>query len=558
MIISVIIDNDSNNLMDLQKYFNVLDPKVTDQLTPELLEKHLAVTGGKMVTRLPPEPNFLLHLGHAKAAFINFNFAKLYNGICYMRFDDTNPLKEKQEYVDSILEDILWMGHKPYKVTYTSDYFDQLYHYAIELIKKDKAYVCELDQETMQKQRYDGTDSPHRNRPIEESLKLFEEMKNGKHKENTMTLRLKGDMKDLNPNMRDLVAYRILFKEHLRTGDKWCIYPSYDYSHPIVDSLENITHSLCSMEFQVRNKLYRWIPETLGLYRPPQIEYVRLNVTHTLLSKRKLIELVIDKIVDGWDDPRLPTIKGLRRKGYTPEAINDFCMRVGISLGLSTPVNVNYELLEECLRQDLDTKAPRAMAIMDPLEVEFMNIPDWIVARIHALDFPNLKEKSPKHIINVHNIVYIERDDFRLVDSPKYYRLAPNKIVRLKYFGLIKCVNYIQVEGKIEKVYVELMPDDYKPAKRVQGTINWASAVDHVKIEVRKYSHLFTKEGEIVNGKTLEIINAMCDTSIEKCKPYDKYQFERIGYFSVDPDTTENKIVMNWSVGLKEDKGKMM
>lgn len=543
--------------------FNLPEPTENIQPNPNLLVKHLQETGGKIVTRFPPEPNGYLHIGHAKAMFINFTFAKSKDGMCYMRFDDTNPYKEKQEYIDSILEDVKWMGHVPYRVTYTSDYFDQLYDYAVRMITIDKAYVCELDDETMRKNRYDCIDSPYRNRPTEESLRLFSEMREGKHKEGSMTLRMKGDMQSNNPNMRDLVAYRILFKEHPRTGNKWNIYATYDYSHPIVDSLENITHSLCSIEFQPRNELYRWIPETLGIYRPPQIEYSRLNITHTVLSKRKLIELVNDKIVDGWDDPRLPTIKGLRRKGYTPEAINDFCKRIGVSLGVSAGT-VNYKLLEECLRQDLDTKAPRVMAIMNPLKVTIMNIKDNQIIKVNALDFPNSNTNKNYHEINVGNVVYIDREDFRMEDSPKYFRLAPNKTVRLKYLGLVNCFG-VHTDQKNEPVhlYVQLLPIDYKPAKRVQGTINWVSEIDHLNIEVRKYNHLFPEEldgnkewKDQLNKNSKSVINIMTDTSIKNAQAFDKFQFERIGYFCVDPDTTSDKIVMNETVSLKENKDK--
>jgi glutaminyl-tRNA synthetase len=542
--------------------FNLPEPADNIQSNPELLEIHLKETNGKVVTRFPPEPNGYLHLGHAKAMFINFTFSKSKNGICYMRFDDTNPSKEKQEYIDSILEDVEWLGHNPYKITYTSDYFEQLQNYAIELIKKDKAYICELDNETMKTQRRISIDSIYRYRPIEESLMLFNEMREGKHNENSMVLRLKCDMKSNNPNMRDLVAYRILFNEHPRTGYKYKIYPTYDFSHPIVDSLENITHSLCSMEFQTRNELYRWIPNTLGIYSPPQIEYSRLNITHTILSKRKLIEIVNDKIVDNWDDPRMPTIKGLRRRGYTPEAINDFCKRIGVSFA-SSPALINYKLLEECLRQDLDTKAPRVMAIMNPLKVVIVNMENNKTLTVNALDFPNLKENSTTHEIIVGNVVYIEQEDFRMQDSPKYYRLAPNKIVRLKYLGLIKCVDIKFNNTILNEIHVELLPQDYKPDKRIQGTLNWISDIDHLKIEVRKYEHLFpeelTKDTEWKNQLNInskKINNIMTDTSIKNAKKYDKFQFERIGYFSVDNDTTNDNIIMNMVVELKESKDK--
>ncbi len=539
--------------------FNLPHPTENTQPNPALLESHLQQTGGKIVTRFPPEPNGFLHIGHAKAMYINFTFAKSNDGICYMRFDDTNPSKEKQEYIDSILEDVHWLGHTPYKITYTSDYFDQLYEFAVLMIKKDKAYVCEINDEDMRNQRREGIDSPYRNRPIEESLRLFNEMKEGKHKEGSMTLRMKGNMQSDDHNMRDLVAYRILFKEHPRTGSKWVIYATYDYSHPIVDSLENVTHSLCSIEFQTRNALYRWIPETLGIYRPPQIEYSRVHIAHTMLSKRKLIELVNNNIVSGWDDPRMPTIKGLRRRGYTPESINEFCRRIGINIGMAGGT-IKYNILEECVRQDLDTKAPRVMAILNPLKVIITNLHGPL--NINALDFPNLKEQSTTHTITLGNVVYIDKDDFRMEDSPKYYRLAPNKIVRLKYVGLIKCTGVNNPDNPTE-VYVELLPSDYKPEKRVQGTINWVSEIDHLNVEVRQYDHLFPEEiddsKEWINQLNLDskrVFNIMTDTSIRNAKVFDKFQFERIGYFSVDPDTTKDKLVMNMVVSMKEDKNK--
>ena len=563
LLINVLVSNQNNlyHIMD----FNLPRPEENIQPNPKLLKKHLEETGGKIVTRMPPEPNGYLHLGHAKAMYINFTFAKSKNGWCYMRFDDTNPTKEKQEYIDSILEDVEWLNHKPHKITYTSDYFGQLYNFAVEMIKKDKAYVCELDYETVKRQRYESIDSVYRNRPVDESLRLFDEMKSGKHKEGSMALRMKCNMQSTNPNMRDLTAYRILFREHPRTGNEWCIFPTYDFSHPIVDSLENITHSLCSMEFQTRNELYRWIPETLGIYAPPQIEYSRLNMTHTVLSKRKLIELVNDGIVSDWDDPRMPTIRGLRRKGYTPEAINDFCKRMGMSIGSTSGV-VHYNLLEECLRQDLDTKAPRVMAIMNPLKVNIINIPENETVKTFALDFPNLKDNSTKHEINVGNVVWIDKEDFRMADSPKYFRLAPNKIVRLKYFGLIKCCDVKDIKmdqnNEVSELYCELLPNDFKPAKRVQGTINWVSDIDHCNVEIRKYDHLFPsaldkskdwKSQLNLNSKTT--LNIMTDNSI-KCNNINKFQFERIGYFSIDPDTTIDNMVMNMVTALKENKDK--
>lgn len=517
---------------------------------------------GKIITRFPPEPNGYLHIGHAKAMYINYNFAKSNNGVCYMRFDDTNPCKEKDEYTNSILDDVLWLGHTPYKITYTSDYFDKLYEYATELIQKDKAYVCELSGEQMRKDRYSSIESPYRNRSIDESLRLFNEMRNGKYDEGSMTLRLKCDMTSSNPNMRDLVAYRILFKSHHRTGDTWCIYPTYDFSHPIVDSLENISHSLCSIEFQTRNELYKWLLDILNIHRSTQIEYSRLNVSNCILSKRKLIELVNDKIVSGWDDPRMPTIKGLKRKGYTPDSINKFCEKVGLNLAGSSISIVNYTLLEECLRQELDMKAPRVMAIVNPLRVNIANLKENIT--ISALDYPYLRDKSTIHQINVSNKLYIDRDDFRLVDSPNYYRLAPNKIVRLKYIGLVKCIGYTLIsDNNVNEIFVELLPNDYNTGKRVKGTLNWISDIDYCNVEIRIYDHLFPTEinnssdwKTQLNLNSEKKLNIMTDTSIKTAKVYDKFQFERIGYFSIDSDSKHDNIVMNMIVSLKEDKDK--
>jgi len=558
--------------------YNLPNPEDNIQITKELLDNHLKITNGKVVTRFPPEPNGYLHLGHAKAMYINFNYAKSKSGICYMRFDDTNPEKESQEYIDSILSDVSWLGHKPYKITHTSDYLDQLYNFGIQLIKNDKAYICELDSTTMREQRHNCIDSPYRNRPIEESLKLFDEMKNGKYGENVMTLRLKCNMKSPNPNMRDMVACRVISNENSKLSSN--IFFTYDFSHPIVDSLENITHSLCSMEFQTRNELYKWVCDSLKIYKAPQIEYSRLHITHTILSKRKLIELVNNKIVTGWDDPRMPTLQGLRRRGYTAEALNDFCKRIGLSIATTAKV-INYELLEECLRQDLDVKAPRAMAIFNPLKVILINVPTDTIQTISALNFPNLGEKSATHKINVGNVIYIDRDDFRVQDSPKYFRLAPNKIVRLKYFGLIKCVDLDQLISSnknksieydeslgnmnFDEIYCELLPNDYvlpSNQKRVRGTINWVSDIDHYKIEVMKYDHLFPKvlnksvewKSQLnMNSKT--VINAMVDKSVID-KENTKFQFERVGYFSIDPATTNEKIVMNMITSLKENKDK--
>ena len=541
--------------------FELTDPFKNKQLNYRLLYEHLKKTGGKVVTRFPPEPNGYLHLGHAKAMFINFKYAEHKNGFCYLRLDDTNPLKETQDYVNSILTDVTWLGHKLFKITFSSDYFDQLIFYAKELIKKNKAYVCQLDRDTLQKERHEGIESMFRNRSTEESLKLFEEMVEGRYKDGEMTLRLKIDMKHNNHNMRDPVAYRIMHIDHYRTQNKYKIYPTYEYSHPIIDSLENITHSLCSMEFIGRNELYKWILDELEIYKPPQIEYSRINISNTILSKRKLIELVNDKIVCGWDDPRMPTIIGLKRKGYTAESINDFCKRVGVHFGMNNSV-IDYSLLEECLRQDLDFRAPRVMAVLDPLKVNIINLNEDL-KYADVLDFPNFKERSTVHKVGYTNKIYIDRSDFRLIDSPDYFRLAPNKIVRLKYVGLVKCVNYKIVDDNIDEVDVVLLPFEFKPEHRIKGTLNWVSEFDFLKVEIRRYDHLFPFHindnidwKSQLNNCSFNKTSGYTDSSIKNANIFDKFQFERIGYFCVDPDSSQDNLILNMTVALKENKNK--
>jgi glutaminyl-tRNA synthetase len=536
------------------------------QKDDRLLEEHFKRVGDliKVVTRFPPEPNGYLHIGHVKAIYINFTYAQQESGRCYLRFDDTNPEKEKQEYIDAILEDVNWLGHNPYKITYTSDYFDQLYDLCEELIKRDKAYVCELDADKIKDDRLNKVESPFRNRPIEESLKMFQDMSRGKYAEKECVVRMKGDMQSDNPNMRDLTAFRIIYREHPKSGDKWCIYPSYDFSHCIVDSLEDITHSLCTMEFQTRNESYRWLLDALDMYKPTQIEYSRLHLTHCMLSKRKLIQLVEDDYVDGWDDPRLPTLRGLRRRGYPPDAINEFCKKIGVSVGTSDGV-VRYEVLEECVRQNLNLNAPRIMGTFDPVKIFILNWTDIYnsdTISVDVPDFPNKKD-STTHKIAVNETVWIDRSDFREVDNPDYYGLAPNKVVRLKYFGIIKCVNYDKYgDQNAIDVYCTLLPDyDGK----VKGTISWVSDINKVDVEIREYDHLLPKSLnddkdwlEQINKDSKKVRTALVDSHIKNGKNTDNqvYQFERIGYFCVDPDTNKDKIVLNSTVSLKESKDK--
>jgi len=539
---------------------------------PHLLEKHLQETGGRVVTRFPPEPNGYLHIGHAKAMNLNFGYAKRNGGWCYLRFDDTNPEKESQEYIDSIIDSVKWLGHEPYKITYASDYFDQLYEFAKVLIRRGKAFVCHQTAAQMKADRHARREtgvphpSPWRDRPIEESLRLFEDMRKGKFAEGEATLRMKQDLTSNNPCMWDHVAYRIRYVPHPHAGDKWCIYPSYDFTHCICDSLENITHSLCSLEFEVRRESYEWVLDALDIYRSPQIEYSRLNITRTVMSKRKLIQLVEEKRVRGWDDPRLPTINGLRRRGYTPQSVNAFCERVGVTRAFNMQ---NYELLEECCRQDLETRANRAMVVLNPLRVVLTNYPEDSVQERSMPLHPDASLQRGKLTIPFSRVLYIDRNDFRLEDSANYYRLAPGKEVRLKYAYNIRCTDVIRdQDGNVVELRAEV---DLENKNKPKGNIHWvaqpAPGVEPLHMEVRIYDYLFksrlpegTKEEpksfiDDINPDSLHVIHgALANAHLKECKVYDRWQFEREGYFVVDPDTTEQKLVWNRIVTLKEDK----
>ncbi|EGC32483.1 glutamine-tRNA ligase [Dictyostelium purpureum] len=537
------------------------DPSDNIQNTPKLLADHLKVTGGKVVTRFPPEPNGYLHIGHAKAMHLDFGYAKKMGGKCYLRFDDTNPEKENQEYIDSIIDSVKWLGHEPCEITYSSQYFDELYDLAIELIKRGFAYVCHQTAPEIAEGREKMTDSPYRNRSVEENLKLFDDMRQGKFEEGKAILRMKGDMKHPNPCMRDLIAYRIKYHHHPVSGDKWCVYPSYDYTHCLVDSIENITHSLCTLEFEIRRLSYNWLIDVLGLYRPVVWEYSRLNLTHTVLSKRKIITLVQNNFVSGWDDPRLSTLNAFRRKGYTPEAINLLCETVGVTRTNNT--TIPFEVLEYCCRQDLDGRAIRAMCVFDPIKVVITNYPENESEEISAPNIPSNPEKGT-HKIDFSRIVYIDRNDFRMVDNKDFFGLAPNKEILLKYAYNIKCNEVITDEtGKVTELRVTYDKDN--TTKKVK-TIHWVSAPageEPAKAEVRLYDHLF-KESELgddwlekVNPNSLVVIpNALVDKTVKDSKQYDRYQFERVGYFCVDKDSTTDKLVFNRTVSLKENKEK--
>ncbi|EFA83742.1 glutamine-tRNA ligase [Heterostelium album PN500] len=536
------------------------DPSDNIQQTPEILAKHLKTTGGKIVTRFPPEPNGYLHIGHAKAMHLDFGYAKKNGGKCYLRFDDTNPEKESQEYIDSIIDSVKWLGHEPCEITYSSQYFDELYDLAVELIKRGFAYVCHQTADEIKKGREEMTDSPFRNRSVEENLRLFDDMRKGKIEEGKAILRMKGDMKHPNPCMRDLIAYRIKFHPHPVSGDKWVIYPSYDYTHCLVDSIENITHSLCTLEFEVRRLSYNWLIDVLGLYRPVVWEYARLNLTHTVLSKRKIIRLVKEKVVNGWDDPRLSTLNAFRRKGYTPESINLLCETIGVTRTNNT--TIPYELLEFCLRQDLNDKVTRAMVVFDPIKVVITNYPENESEEITVKNIPHIAT-SGTHTVPFSRVVYIERNDFRLQDDANFFGLAPNKEVLLKYAYNIKCNEVIQdAAGKV----VELRVTYDKTNATKTKTIHWVSSkagAQPTPVEIRLYEHLFTQEDlgddwfDQVNPNSLKIITtALADATVLGSKPYDRFQFERIGFFCTDEDSTPEKLVFNRTCLLKENKEK--
>ncbi|HNW81673.1 MAG TPA: glutamine--tRNA ligase/YqeY domain fusion protein [bacterium] len=543
----------------------------------EIIENDLA--NGKhtaIATRFPPEPNGYLHIGHAKSICLNFGLAKQFNGHCNLRFDDTNPEKEDVEYVDSIQSDVKWLGFDwGDNLFYASSYFQQLYEWAVKMIKDGTAFVCCQTLEEMRRDRGTakgaGIESPWRNRSIEENLDLFERMKNGEFKENEYMLRAKIDMSHPNVLMRDPVMYRIRFVEHHNTGNEWCIYPTYDYTHGLSDAIEGITHSICTLEFESHRPLYEWYLEAVGTKaRPQQIEFARLNLTNTVMSKRLLLKLVKEGFVSGWDDPRMPTIAGIRRRGYTPEAIRDFAERIGVAKRESV---VSINLLEHCVREDLNKKASRFMGVIDPLKVVITNYPDDLVEEFEAVNNPE-DESSGTRKVPFSNVLYIEKDDFLENPMAKFHRLAPGKEVRLRAAYYITCTNVIKDnEGKITEVHCTYDPQTKggwsADGRKVKGTIHWVSAKHAVPIEVRLYEHLFNAEDPMVceEGKTfldhmnpdsLKVVeNACAEINIKNLKTGDRFQFERIGYFCIDPDTKKEKIVINRIVTLKDKWAKI-
>ncbi|HHY99430.1 MAG TPA: glutamine--tRNA ligase/YqeY domain fusion protein [Firmicutes bacterium] len=525
---------------------------------------------GRVHTRFPPEPNGYLHIGHAKSICLNFGLAAKYGGLCNLRFDDTNPSKEDVEYVESIKEDIRWLGFDwDDRLFYASDYFEQLYEYAVQLIKAGKAYVCDLSPDEIKEYRgtltEPGKDSPYRNRSVEENLDLFARMRAGEFPDGSRVLRAKIDMASPNLNMRDPVIYRILRATHHRTGDKWCIYPMYDFAHPISDALEGITHSICTLEFEDHRPLYDWFIENLDVpSRPKQIEFARLNLNFTVMSKRKLLELVKKGIVSGWDDPRMPTLSGLRRRGYTPESIRAFCDRIGVAKANSV---VDISLLEHCVREDLNRRAQRVMAVLHPLRVVIDNYPEGQVEWLDAVNNPEDPSMGTRKV-PFSRVLYIEQDDFREDPPPKFYRLAPGREVRLRYAYIIKCNEVVKDEktGEVVEVHCTYDPETRGGTtlnkRKVKATLHWVSSAHALEAEVRLYDRLFTKEDPgaeedflaCINPNSLKILPACkIEPSLSGAKPGDRYQFERLGYFCVDPDSSAGRLVFNRTVDLKDE-----
>jgi len=521
-------------------------------------------------TRFPPEPNGYLHIGHAKSICLNFGTAAKYGGKCNLRFDDTNPVKEDVEYVDSIKEDVRWLGFDwEDREFYASDYFETLYEYAELLIKKGKAYVCDLTVEDIGKYRgtvtHPGQESPYRNRSVDENLELFRSMRKGEYPDGAKVLRAKIDMAHSNMLMRDPILYRILHAEHHRTGNKWCIYPMYDFAHGQCDSIEKITHSICTLEFEVHRPLYEWFIKELGIYAPQQIEFARLNLTYTVMSKRKLLELVQGNFVNGWDDPRMPTICGFRRKGYTPEAIRNFADIIGVAKRDNV---IDLALLEHCIREDLNKRSLRRLAVINPLKLVIDNYPDNLVEEMDAVNNPEDTTTGMRKL-PFSKELYIEQEDFMENPPAKFFRLTPGNEVRLKYAFIIKCTGVVKDDktGEIKEVHCTYDPETRsglsQSNRKVKGTIHWVSARHAVEGEVRLYEQLFSKEnpedvneGEDfksnLNPNSLQAKKCFVEPSLSEAKAGDKFQFERLGYFCTDKDTAKGKIVFNRTVTLKD------
>jgi glutaminyl-tRNA synthetase len=530
---------------------------------------------GRVLTRFPPEPNAYLHIGHAKSICLNFGVAASYGGLCNLRFDDTNPTTEEAEYVESIMEDVRWLGFDwEDRLYYASDYFGQLYEFAVQLIKAGKAFVCDLSAEEIRETRgtltQPGQESPYRNRPVDENLDLFGRMRAGEFPDGSRVLRAKIDMASPNVNLRDPVMYRLLHASHHRTGDTWCLYPTYDFTHGQSDSLEGITHSICTLEFEDHRPLYDWYLDQLGIHHPQQIEFARLNLTYTVLSKRRLLKLVQGGHVARFDDPRMPTLSGLRRRGYTPAAIRDFCERIGVAKADST---VDRALLEYCLREDLNKHSQRVMAVLRPLKVVLENYPEGQVEEVEAVNNPE-DETAGTRKVPFSRVLYLERDDFMEDPPKKFYRLAPGREVRLRYAYYLKCVDVVKdANGEVVELRCTYDPETkggWAPdGRKVKATLHWVSAEHALNVEVRLYDHLFAKEDpaeveeggdwlDNVNPNSLEVLaDCRVEPSVAGTAPGSRYQFERQGYFCVDPDSTADRLVFNRTVTLKDTWAKI-
>jgi len=540
---------------------------------------------GRVHTRFPPEPNGYLHIGHAKSICLNFGIAQEYHGKCNLRFDDTNPIKEEKEYIDSIIQDVQWLGFDwEDRLFYSSDYFDQMVTWALELIKKGKAYVCDLSSDQVHESRgtltKPGRESPYRDRSIEENLALFEQMRNGDFPDGSRTLRAKIDMNHANLNMRDPVMYRILHATHPHSGDKWCIYPMYDWAHGLEDSIENITHSICTLEFENHRPLYDWFIDAINedrgkksswgppIQHPQQIEFARLNLSYTVMSKRMLKELVDGHHVSGWDDPRLPTISGMRRRGYSPSSIRLFCNRIGVGKANST---VDFAFLEHCVREDLNKTAPRFMGVLRPLKVVIENYPKEKEEQLEAINNPEDPQAGTRKI-PFSNELYIEQDDFMEDPPNKFYRLAPGREVRLRYAYFLTCEKVRKEKGKVTELRCTIDPKTrggYAPdGRKVKATIHWVSAPHALDATVHLYDRLFTVEDpagqkgsdfkDYLNSQSLEsLLSCKVEPSLQTLESFERFQFERLGYFCIDPKTTKNKVIINRTVTLRDSWTKL-
>ena len=543
---------------------------IVDQIRADVASgKH----GGRVHTRFPPEPNGYLHVGHAKSIMLNFGLAEEFGGKCNLRFDDTNPTKEETEYVEAIMQDVRWLGGDfGDRIFYSSDYFQQLYDWAIDLIKKGKAYVCDLNSDQVRETRGTlteaGQNSPYRERSIEENLDLFARMKDGEFPDGSRTLRARIDMASPNLNMRDPVMYRILHAEHHRTGNRWCIYPMYDWAHGQSDSIEGITHSICTLEFEDHRPLYDWYLDQLGVFHPQQIEFDRLNLTYTVMSKRKLLQLVQQGLVGGWDDPRMPTISGMRRRGYSPQGLRNFARNLGVS---KTNGITEFEKLEYHIREDLNTTAPRVMAVLRPLKLVLTNYPEGQAESVEAINNPE-DEAAGTRSIPFSRELWIEQDDFREVPPKGYHRLYPGNEVRLRYGYIIRCQEALKdpVTGEITEIRCTYDPETRsgQQTRKVKSTIHWVSAAQAITIEVRLYDKLFTVENPndapegkdfrmYLNPKSLDVVHGKAEPSLANARPGDRCQFERVGYFCADTSSTAERLVFNRTVELRDTWAKL-